>query len=54
MTGQLAREVQMPREYFRCLGVALATWLPVAAMLGALQAVGLLTGASALRLPRRA
>ena len=37
----------MPREYFRCLGVALATWLPVAAVLGALQAVGLLTGASA-------
>ena len=37
----------MPREYSRCVGVALATWLPVAAMLGALQAVGLLTGASA-------
>ena len=37
----------MPREYSRCVGVALATWLPVAAVLGALQAVGLLTGASA-------
>ena len=44
----------MPREYSRCLGVALATWLPVAAVLGALQAVGLLTGASALPLPPRA
>jgi len=37
----------MPREYFGCLGVAVATWAPVAAILGALQAVGLLTGASA-------
>src|SRR5919112_4001060 len=38
----------MPREYSRCLGVALATWLPVAAALAALQAIGLLTGASTI------
>ena len=30
----------MRREYLRCLGVTLATLLPLAAMLGALQAVG--------------
>ena len=38
----------MPREYFRCLGVSLATWLPVAIMLGALQATGWLAGSTAL------
>ena len=50
MTGQAAdraREDQMPREYSRCLGVAFATWLPVVAMLTALQAVDLLTVSSA-------
>lgn len=38
----------MPREYFRCLCVALAAWVPVVAGLGTLQAVGWLNGASAL------
>ncbi|MGD9614527.1 MAG: ATP-binding protein [Alphaproteobacteria bacterium] len=38
----------MPREYSRCFGVTLATWLPVAATLGALVAVGLLTATSAI------
>src|SRR4051794_15842315 len=37
----------MPGEYSRCLGIALATWLPVAAMLAVLWAAGLLAGASA-------
>ena len=37
----------MPREYFRCLGVALAAWLPVALVLAVLEAVGLLSGAIA-------
>ncbi len=38
----------MPREYFRCLGLSLATWLPVVIILGVLQAAGLLTGSSTL------
>jgi two-component system, OmpR family, phosphate regulon sensor histidine kinase PhoR len=38
----------MPRDYSRCLGVALATWVPVALALAAVKALGLLAGASAL------
>jgi two-component system phosphate regulon sensor histidine kinase PhoR len=38
----------MPPDYSRCLGVALAAWLPVIAVLAALQALGLLSGAGAL------
>ncbi len=38
----------MPREYFRCLGVSLATWLPVVVVLGALETAGLLAGSSML------
>ena len=38
----------MPREYARCLGVALATWLPLAVALAAARAAGLLSGKSAL------
>jgi two-component system phosphate regulon sensor histidine kinase PhoR len=38
----------MQRDYSRCLGVAIATWVPVALALAALNAVGLLAGTSAL------
>jgi two-component system phosphate regulon sensor histidine kinase PhoR len=38
----------MPREYSRCLGVALAAWAPLALALWALQMGGLLAGPSAL------
>src|SRR4051794_33534159 len=38
----------MQRDYSRCLGVAIATWVPVALALIALDALGLLAGISAL------
>ena len=38
----------MPRDYSRCLGAALTTWVPVALALAALEAMGWLTGTSAL------
>ena len=37
-SGTRSARCRMPREYFRCLGVSLATWLPVAVVLGALEA----------------
>ena len=40
-SARRAREVQMPREYSGCSGVAVATWAPVGATLGALSAAGL-------------
>ncbi len=38
----------MQRDYCRCLGVAVATWVPVAVTLAALDALGLLAGTGAL------